>query len=158
MSSDSSDSESNPINDKESMQQEITRNVFFRDVCKKILKYLQTKEIEDKGKTWVHHEFDSNQSNFEYLSNQHAIGFASSLSGKKIGVLMAIFQGLFDHNYWRVNELVSSSEFDDELTGRQMFYLFCKVHDISDQGENVVIAGREKIPVVYDYRMLIGLF
>lgn len=136
---------------------EITRNVFFRDVCKKILKYLQTKEKEDKKK-WVHREFDSNQSNFEYLSNQDVIGFSSSLSGKKIGALMTIFQGLFDHNYWRIEELVSDPEFEDELTGRQLFYLFCRVHDISDQGENVVVAGRKKIPMVYNYTMMSSLF
>lgn len=155
MSSDS-ESDNTPINDEKSMRQERTRNVFFRDVCKNILKYLQTKEKEDKSKKWVHREFDSNQTNFEFLSNQNMIGFSSSLSGKKICVLMEIFQILFDRNYWRIEELVSSPEFDEEMTGRQMFYLFCQVHEISDQGENVT--GRHKVSMVYNYRLLLSLF
>jgi hypothetical protein len=161
MSSDSSSSdyESNdtPINDKKSMRQEIKRNVFFRDVCKKILQYLQSKEKEDP-KRWVHHEFDSNLTNFEHLSNQHVIGFSSSLSGKKICVLMAIFQSLFDHNYWLIEEFVSSPEFDEEMTGRQLFYLFCRAQGISDKGQNFVVTGREKIPMVYTYPLLFNLF
>jgi len=101
-----------------------TIQIRSKKACMKILDYLQSKEDESKKqRVWAHDEFDSNQTNFEMLSNARAIGLVSSLKGKYLGVLMRIFQAMFDRNFYFFEVLVETDEFMS-LTGRQLFCLF----------------------------------
>lgn len=110
-----------------------------KKVCLKILDYLQTKEDETKkAYVWAHNEFDSNQTNFEMLSNERAIGLITTLKGKELCVLMTIFQSLFDRNFCFFDDLVESENFSIDMTGEQLFKEFCKHPEVNivDEGNN----------------------
>ena len=120
-----------------------------------ILKYLQSKENENKlGRIWVHREFDGNQTNFEYQSNNDLIGFQTTLRGKDVGLLMHIFQALFDVNMCSFDEFLELPE-SKTLKGKDLYKLCLKTLDITSEGENEKI---DNVPMVYSYKLLNALF
>lgn len=126
-----------------------------KQVCLKILDYLETKEDETtkKWRVWAHNEFDSNQTNFEMLSNQRAIGLVTTLKGKHLGALMRIFQSMFDRNFYVFGYLVESKDFSIDMSGRQLFRRFCKHPEVNieDEGCNEKNAT---VCVEYDIRLM----
>lgn len=126
-----------------------------REIVKRILKHMQTKEDKTKTKKiWSHREFDSNQTNFEFLSNQDVIGFATTLKGKDVGLLMHLFQCLFDHNSYSMEDFMNHPDLKT-MNDEQLYRLCMKTLEITSSGENEKVRN---VKVVYNYDLLFALF
>lgn len=129
-----------------------------RTIILKILNYIEKKDLRNGAKgnrhyTWIHVDFDDQQTNFEYLSTKEIIGFTTSLEGDYVGVLMSLFQSLFDHNCWKVDDMMMEEKCNLlEQSGRKLYRLYKKSVGIKGVGENVRVA--KDPPIVYDYKLL----
>jgi len=144
-------------------------NSYGRKVNVKLLTYLLQKDAQRltegrKMKIWVHHEFDSHQTNFEMLSNKHVIGIETTLKGTDLNILMTIFQELFDHNCWRVEYWVDITEASPlDVSDKEMYQQykdFFKSEYGGGSGENVKLSKKKskKVAMVYQMKRLLTLF
>ena len=150
-----------------------------RENILKVIKYLM--EVEDAvpedvpAKIYVHGEFDSNVTNFEYLSNEDIIGLSSKLDPNDVKISMDLFQKLFDHNYWEMMDIMADFEDSEEISSAEsktfwtpyMLYKAMIAHcitkkeddptqlDETDMGENRV---NDNVPMVYTYKKLLAIF
>src|SRR5258708_15924140 len=77
------------------------------DNAKKLVKNILTRLCEDEL-TWdgpyrfvCHNEFDSNTTDFESLSNARLLPIKTKFRGNILILLTAIFQAIYDDNYWK---------------------------------------------------------
>lgn len=128
----------------------------IKKLIDKILNHFHEKEqiITDKQiRYYCNNEFDSNQTEFEKLSNQRALVLKSKLHKNEVSVIMSIFNALYSKNFWifEDNEYQNIDEWIefllDNFDGTDM--------KVFDQEVDNVMENEQKIFTIMDLKQFL---
>jgi hypothetical protein len=112
-----------------------------------------------KPQIWVHNSHESDLTNFEMLSQNRIIGLETTLDGVNIVVLMKIFEQLFDHNLYHIDDWINEEDICETLSDGLLYKKYAKYcNEDGDEGNVGDNEKYENVPQSYTIEMLLQLF
>ena len=99
-------------------------NKKIKNLVKNILQFYIEKEKNNNNKIhfYAHDEWDSNQTDFEALSNERRIILKTQLTDNKdISIIFNLFQGIYDNNLWIFDEEEDFFNIESDEERKELF-------------------------------------